>query len=226
MSDEESQRQVERTLTEVTREQDEPVVPDPHPDRTQEFRTPGFSRMRLTWAGDDGAVMAGVVELIDRMLEEEFPVAFETMHEIFSVVREQDADPTTGEALTDDRGLPVWKRNASGTYVENWGLLSSRAREDALHKITAYLFEWEEKQANYWGEAMFAKAQWEERFSAMYLSTPGNRPTIEASTAHGRAGSMEERYFAIFKTLLSRRVDSLVRSMERICQRLKDTTIR
>jgi hypothetical protein len=35
--------------------------------------------------------------------------------------------------------------------------------------------------------------------------------------------SMEDRYFAIFQSVLSRRAEALVRSMTRIEQRLKDT---
>jgi len=218
--------QVDRVLVEQRREDDNPAVSDPHPDRTREFRTPGFSRMRLDWAGDDGAVIANVVEVIDQILLEQFPVAFEVRHEIFSVVREPEVDTDTGEVREDNLGFPIWRRNPSGTYVENWSLLTDRLREDSLHKITLYLVEWEDRQADFWGEAMFAKSAWEERFATLYLATPGVRPTVDACTAHGRAHSMEERYFAIYKSLLSRKVDALVRSMERLCQRLKDTTIR
>jgi hypothetical protein len=220
------ERQVARATAEEIAAQDETMEVDTHPDRTREFRTPGFSRMRLNWSGDDGAVINGVVETVDRQLMKMFPVAYEVRLELFDVVREAVVDLTTGEVALDHLKLPVWKTTSSGTYVEDWGRLTDRLRENSLHKITVYLVEWEEIQANLWGEAMFAKAAWEERFAAGFLKAPGAKPTVDASTNYGRAASMEERYFAIYRTLLSRRADALVRSMERLGQRLKDTTIR
>jgi hypothetical protein len=220
------ERQVARRVAEQIKTQDEQMEVDPHPDRTREFRTPGFARMRLNWSGDDGAVIQGVIDTVDRILMEKFPVAYEVMYEIFNVVREAEIDPATGRPRKDHLGLVVWKQNSSGTYVEDWGKLTDRLRENSLHKITLYLIEWEEHKENLWGEAMFAKAAWEERFAGGFLNAPGTKPTVDAATSYGRAASMEERYFAIFKTLVSRRADALTRSMERLGQRLKDTTIR
>jgi hypothetical protein len=225
MNTDAEERQVARKVAEEIATQDETMEVDPHPDRTREFRTPGFARMRLNWSGEDGAVIAGVIETVDMILMERFPVAYEVMYEIFNVVREPEVDGT-GQPMMDHLQLPIWRKNASGTYVEDWGRLTDRLRENSLHKITLYLIEWEEHKENLWGEAMFAKAAWEERFAGGFLSAPGTKPTVDAATNYGRAASMEERYFAIFKTLVSRRADALTRSMERLGQRLKDTTIR
>lgn len=71
---------------------------------------------------------------------------------------------------------------------------------------------------------MFSKAQWEERFALAFNdTTAGGRKTDEAMTQKARAGSRDERYFAIFESLYSRKADALVRSLERLGQRLKDS---
>ena len=72
-----------------------------------------------------------------------------------------------------------------------------------------------------WGEAMFAKAMWEETFSIGYSASVSG--TIDDRTAAGRIGAAEERYFAIFMTLYSRKAEAITRSMALLGQRLKDT---
>jgi hypothetical protein len=83
------------------------------------------------------------------------------------------------------------------------------------------MFGWEQRAADAWGEAMFAKAQWEERFAIDY-DAPFTG-TIEDRTAKGNIGAREERYFAIFLSLYSRKADAVVRSLALLGQRLKDS---
>jgi hypothetical protein len=159
------EKQLDRVMREAQGDMDDLTEVDPHPDRTRELRTPGFSRMRLEWSGPDAQVLTTVM-----------------------------------------------------------GALTDRRREHFLHQISAHLFEWEQASQDLWGEAMFAKAAWEERFAWGYTTSEGK--TIDDRTQRARQASQEERYFAIYRTLLSRKADALVRSMQLINQRLKDTTLR
>lgn len=194
------------------------------PDRTRESRTPNFARMRLEWSGRDGAMMASVHETVQRILFERFTMAYELMHQLFSVIREPVINEVTGEVETDQHGWPVWRRTSVGGYMEDWSRLTDTERENLLYKITAYMFEWEQSAADLWGESMFAKAAWEERFASGFLNSQGK--TVDDRNQSGRLSSQEERYFALFQSLLSRKAEALVRSMLHLSQRLKDTTLR
>jgi hypothetical protein len=46
---------------------------------------------------------------------------------------------------------------------------------------------------------------------------------VEDRTQNGHLGAREERYLAIFLAARSRKAEALVKSMDRIGQRLKDT---
>ena len=101
-------------------------------------------------------------------------------------------------------------------------MLGIKQREDFLFRITTKMFEWKQTQADLWGEAMFAKAMWEERFSDGFVNAVGSRPTVDDKTNQARAHATDERYYAIFRATVSRRADALVDSMGLISQRLKD----
>lgn len=186
------------------------------------FRNPGFSRMRMDWRSEDGVLMRSALRTVDDRIVELFADAFSLMHEIFEIVRTPETNED-GEALVDRHGFPQWKRTPAGGWEEDWTRLSPRQREQFLFQITTRLFDWDMRAADVWGEAMFARGQWEERFAIEY-----DRPksgTIEDRTAVGRIGSAEERYFALFVSLFSRKADAITRNMSLLGQRLKDVLI-
>lgn len=191
------------------------------PDRTRETRTPAFSRMRLEWGTRDAQMMTSIDRTIQRLLFDHFPMAYELMHRLFDVIREPMMDER-GEVALDEYGWTVWKTTSTGAYVEDWSRLTYAVREQLLYQITAYMFEWEQQAAKLWGDSMFAKAQWEERFAGGFTASSGK--TVDDRTQSGRLASQEERYFAIFQAVLSRRAEALVRSMQLLNQRIKDTT--
>lgn len=193
------------------------------PDRTRESRTPNFARMRLEWGTRDGAMMSSVHGMVQQILFEKFPMAYELMHRLFDIVREPEM-LEGGEIRLDEFGWTMWKRTSTGAYIEDWSLLTDIEREQLLYKITAYMFEWEQAAADLWGESMFAKAAWEERFADGFVNSGGK--TVDDRSQSGRLHSQEERYFSLFQALLSRKADALVRSMVLLNQRLKDTTLR
>lgn len=215
--------QTEAALADVVADLDTPAEVDLHEDRTRELRTPGFSRMRTDWLGQDAVTVAQVTGIVDNRILANFSDAYAVMHELYEVVREPYVDEQTGEIVKDAHGFTIWKRNASGAFIEDYSRLTHKVRENLLFQITTRIFEWEQKAADAWGEAMFAKAQFEERFALTFQQAPGARPTVDDRTQHARASAREERYFAIFQSLYSRKAEAIVRSMTLLSQRLKDT---
>lgn len=213
-------------VKEVSEEADKPTTVELPDERERKFKTPGFSRMRTDWHGDDATMMSSIRLVVDQQIARNFQDAYALMHEIYDLVRTAEVDPETGEERVDPYGWPIWRRTPSGSFEEDWSRLTHKERERFLYQITTRLFAWEQAAADAWGESMFAKALWEDQFSIGYESPPAtkSKDTIEGRTARGRLESREERYFAIFKAYYSRRADAIVRTMTLLGQRLKDTT--
>lgn len=185
------------------------------------FSSTGLSRMKLEWGGEDAqSIIRAQAAVNDRMMSS-FRDAYQLMHDIFVLVREPEVDPSTGEVLVDSHGWPKWKRTISGGWEEDWSRLTRKQKENFLFQITTRLFAWEMSAAESWGEAMFAKAQWEERFAVSYDAPVTG--TISDRTARGRMGASDDRVFAIFLTLYSKKAEAVVRTMTLLAQRLKDT---
>lgn len=201
----------------------EPASVELPEERARKFRSPGLARMRTDWKGDDGIMMARVHTVVEKRIAEHFMDAFSILFEFYEIVREPMTE--NGEPMFDHLGFPMWRKGPSGMYVEDWDRLNGKQRERFLFQITTRVFEWSQRAASAWGEAMFAKAIWEEAFSSGYESLPGSKPTIDDRTARAKLDSAEDRYFALFLSYYSRKADSLVKNMELLAQRLKDVHV-
>lgn len=217
-------QQMERALAEVTADLDTTAEVDLHEDRERNLRTPGFSRMRTEWSGPDAQTVAFVTGTVNNRIMQNFSSAYAIMNELFEIVREPQYDEM-GTILKDIYGFTIWQQNGSGAYIEDYSRLSHIDRENLLFQITTNVFAWEQAAANAWGEAMFAKAQFEERFATVFSTAPGTRPTEADRTQYARSEAREERYFAIFQSLYSRRADAVVRTMVLLGQRLRDRLV-
>lgn len=184
------------------------------------FRTLGLSRMKVAWQGEDALTVAQVHKAVDERVQANFADAYSIMHDLYLRVRTPEVD-ANGEVVLDADGFPVWRRTPSGGFEEDWSVLGRREREDFLFSITTRLFAWERAAADAWGEAMLAKVAWEERFSTGYQAPV--QGTIDDRIAYGRKEAAEDRYFAVFLTLYSRRADAVVRVLGLLGQRIKDT---
>lgn len=211
--------QVERAVKGEREKFDDVTALETDPERTLEHRTPGFRRIRTKWSGEDGQIVRHVLQLVESELVRDFADAYQLMNRLLEIVREPEH--VNGEIKTDLHGFTIWKRDEFGDFVEDWTKLGIKQRELFLFQLTTRLVAWEQQAADSWGEAMLSKATWEERFAKCFDDPPG-RLTVEDRTQKGRLGSMDERYFAITRSLYSRKAEALVRSMERLCQRLKD----
>lgn len=215
----------EKTADEVAKEEseelDEPINPELPEEREKQFRTPGFARMRVDWRSDDWLIIERAKTAVDGRIIDNFRDAYQIMYEVYDLVRTPQVDPETGEILTDEFGFTLWQQTPSGSYEEDWSNLTHKQKENFLFAITTRLFEWEQRAADAWGEAMFAKAIWEERF-AIDFDAPMHG-TVDDRKAKGNLGARDEKYFAIFLTLYSRKADAIVKSLDRLGQRIKDS---
>lgn len=216
----ERDKQIKRVLTEAG-QRDEPVEVEIHEDRTRENRTPGFTRMVTDWNGQDRTVVQTLTTIIDREIRKDFGDAFEVRNEIHLVARTPILDED-GVVMQNEFGDPLWERTQSGNFVEDWSGFGIKMREDFIFTIYGRMFDWEQRAQDGWGEAMFAKAQWEESFSVGF-DMPEGRLTVDDRTHKGRLYARQERYMAIMKALYSRKADAIVRTMGLLGQRLKDT---
>ena len=218
------QTQAEEITKEISDEFDaDMAIEGPEDSPRDLFRTPGFHRMRLDWRGEDQRILHDVRSRVEDRLVATFRDAYEIMNHLYEVVRTPAQLDDRGEPVRDHFGFIVWKKLPNGDFEEDWSRLNRKEREDFLFRITTRLFDWEQRQVDAWGEAMFARAQWEERFAIDYNAP--TRGTIEDRTSKARTGAAEERYFAIYVTLFSRKAEALVRSMNTTALRLKDTLV-
>jgi hypothetical protein len=214
------QDQLNRIFAEADREPggpgEDPLAPDIPPDRTRQFTHVNFTRMRTQWKKEEQVKLAEIARLADVALAKVFADAWWLLERIYRVAREPLADGD-GVIMKDTAGHIKWKRNELGYLIEDWSKLGHREADDFLHELAIHLAEWEQQAAQMWGSAMFAKGIWEEKFAWGYTTydAPGRR-TIDDRTQYGHIVSIEERYFAIFQSMLSRRADALIRSLTRI----------
>lgn len=217
-------RQAHKAVEEAAKDADETLVAEVDPERTKETKTPGFSRMRVDWNPHDVPVLASLRTIADGIIIKQFADAYEIMESVYDLAREAEVDEETGEIKVDRFGYKVWKRKPTGAYYEDFTKLTEAEIIDLLFRISTRLFDWKQRAAELWGDAMFAKAQWEEAMALGFDEPKGNL-TVDARTQKGRLYSREERYFAIFQSLVSRRADAVVDSMEllnlRLSQRIR-----
>jgi len=195
-----------------------PAEPDIPPDRTRQFTLVNFSRMRSEGPAQDLIKVQEMGRIADGVLARAFSDAWWLLERLYRVVREPSVG-IGGVKLTDIHGHTRWQRNELGYIIEHWDRLGDAERDDFLHELVIHLVEWRQQAAVMWGSAMFAKGIWEEKFAWGYTTLDaegGRKLTIDDRTQHGHLVSIEERYFSIFQSMLSRRADALIRSLERI----------
>ena len=207
----------EKSADELTTPPEEKVL---DVEREEWFRAPGFQRMKTAWEGEDKRQMDRVQNVIDTTVLEIFADAYAVMSDLYDLVREPMV-AEGGEIQTDPHGFTMWARNPlTGSYVEDWSMLTTRQREDFLFRITTSLFDWEQRSADLWTKAMFSKGMFVERFSIQYDAPIAG--TIDDRNAKGNVEAAEERYFALMNSAVSRKADALVRTMTNLQLRLKD----
>jgi hypothetical protein len=207
-----------------------PAEPTTPTERMKRFAHAGLSRMRTEWPGADRDALIVLKAEADRLIREEFRGFFSIIDRFHRCVRTPQADGETGEVKAYDDGTPMWEMDEWGDPAEDWGSLDDRTRDGILHSLAIRLAEWEMHAADDWAEAMYAKVVWEEKFANGFVAMPGHqvsgKPTIEDRTYFGNRYSIDERYFAVFRSVVSRKADAIVKSATRLYYLLEKTTVR
>lgn len=202
-----------------------PLTPSVLGDRARTFKHTGLSRMRTSWGPDESIVMDEIRTQARNVIRYEFRAAFGLMEEIYRLVRTPLVDKSTGEVMTSLDGSWRWEANEHGNPVEHWERLGDTERDNLLHTIATHLYDLELKAVDMWGESMFAKGRWEEVFAHAFIG-PQGRLTVDDRTQRGQDASMEARYLAIFKAVVSKQADAVIRSLTRIQGVLEKTARR
>ena len=188
-----------------------------------EARAPAFMRMRFNWRdANEMRVIRNAHSAIEQRMVREFLDAYRILDEIQATVRIPVM--INGEEAFDEHGNAVWQVTPGGRVIEDYTRLTRKQMESFIGQITTRLFAWEQTAERMWMDALMAKAQFEERYAISYNEHAGtaSRTTVDDRKAAASSGAAEERYHAIYLTSLSRRGQALVRSMERLGQRMKD----
>lgn len=232
----ESDKHIQKALDEsdvpADAPKEEPLAPDIPADRTRQFTHTNFSRMRTTWRDSEQPAMAVVQAEAERIIRGEFRMVQAVLGRIRKTVRIPLADGKTGEIFLDADGGPRWELDEYDLPAEDWSRLTGNEElvKDLLWTVTTWLYEWEQQSTKLWAEAMYAKVNWEQAFAKGFLSPPGEqitgKPTIDDRTQAGHRYSADDRYFAVFRSALSRRADAAVRSMTRLQWLLEKTVDR
>lgn len=214
----EDERRAERCLSDVKEEQDRPGV-ETEFERQKEFGDGLFSRMRTEWRGEDRKAIDLVRHKAQTEIYKEFRDVYGIIIDIYMTVRIPKVTPD-GEPVFDEFGVePEWERDGFGKIIEDWNKLGFKDRERHILEISTVMLDVEQRAANMWGLSQIAKAQWEDDFVTGFLDSRG---TNDVRTNTGKRQAREARYFAIYQSWVSRKADALTRSLERLCQRLKD----
>lgn len=202
---------------------DQPVDPAVLPEEREEwFQSPGFRRMKTEWTGDDKAQLDRVQGAIERRVFDTFTDAYVVISDLYDVIRDQEVNTETGEIKVDQFGFPIWKKSpVTGAYVEDWTRLTYVQRDNFLMRITTALFDWEQRSADLWTEAMFSKAMFTEHHAIEFDKPMAG--TIDDRNAVATVKSADDRYFALMLTAVSRKAEALVRTMTNLQLRLRDT---
>jgi hypothetical protein len=184
--------------------------------------TRAFRRMRTDWNSADLAIIRSVKDTVDRQIFDAFSDAYMIEFKIFDTVRRKKISTSTGEILMAEDGLPEYQRGADGGYIEDWSNISSAVREQLLYEISTRMFNWKLRAADAWGEALFAKAVWEEAFATGFDTNPDTKATVDARNARAQRVAADYRFLAVFKSTYSKKADAIISSMELLAQRLKD----
>lgn len=186
-------------------------------EHNRRFRSPGFRRMRTDWNSEEAAILLQARDIAEKRITTEFTDAYKILNHIYDIVRSPVL--IDGQIQRSPNGEIKYQRDAYGEYLEDWEKLTHREKDNLIYQITTRLFAWEQKAVNIWQESMLAQVRWEEHYSISY-DAPSNR-TMGEREAIGRKEAIDDRYWAVIVTTYSRRADALVRSMERLAQRLE-----
>lgn len=188
--------------------------------------TRAFRRMRTDWNAPDRAFLDQIHAMVDSQILDDFGQAYRIQFDIYNIVCDPVVDPKTGEVQHDEFGLPIWQTTPDGKRIEHWERISRADADKIQYAIITKMFDWKQKQADLWGDALFAKARWEEAYATAFdTAKVAGKDTDAVRNAIANRTAADHRYFAVFRSMYSKKADAVVYSIELLSQRLKDLTL-
>jgi hypothetical protein len=185
--------------------------------------TRGFQRMKMDLQGSERDVLNSMMINMEKLIREEFAEEFAIMNDLHWIVRDQVV--VDDEPQYDDWGFPVYERNPDGSYVEDWGRLTQKQTKHFIFRIINSTFAGEQKSADAWGRALLAKTRYEEAFSVQFDNHPDNKATVESRKAHAESRAIDYKYYAVLQTWYSRKAEGIIKRLDALHQRLKDSLV-
>jgi len=190
-------------------------------ERERKFQRGAVGRPRMEWLPEQQLYIQEIHRVVDHRLLNTFGDVYRVLNELYHVIR--DPVMVDGKVLRDERGLVQYRTDSSGLPIEDWGRLGTKERERFLYLITTRLVFWEQKIAETWLESMYGKVEYEQTYARGFRDLdPKMKDTEGIRAAAGKLAAREDQYLAVIQTYYSKKAEALVRSMERLSQRLKD----
>lgn len=186
--------------------------------------TRGFQRMKMDLQGSERDVLASMMINMEKLIHEEFAEEYAIMNDIHWEVR----TPTNGiddNIAYDLWGFPEYEKNPDGSYVEDWGRLTQKQIKHFIFRIINCTFTGEQKSANAWGKALLAKTRYEEAFSVAFDAHPDKKATVDARDAHAESSAIDYKYYAVLQTWYSRKAEGIIKRMDALQLRMKDSLL-
>jgi hypothetical protein len=187
--------------------------------RAQE-RAAAFEKITFTWKAEDQAVLARVRAAAEQKFAEVFSDAVAIIDDFYGSLRVPEVNRQTGMVLRDEKGRPVWQRNAVGKYVENWDQLTGQDIEKTLMDLQRLKMEIAPEVNWLLNEALYAKHiaddSRDEAWAKVLQGTQGDRQ------AKANRVSRPDRYHAFFRYILWSQGNVFLNEINAFCARLKD----
>lgn len=186
--------------------------------------TRGFQRMRMDLQGTEKDVLNSMMANMEKLIHEEFAEEFAIMNDIHWEVR----TPVNGiddNMAYDQWGFPIYEKNPDGSYVEDWGRLTQKQIKHFIFRIINCTFSGEQKSADAWGRALLAKTRYEEVFALSFDSHPNAKATNEVRENHAESKAIDYKYYAVLQTWYSRKAEGIIKRMDALHQRMKDSLV-
>lgn len=186
--------------------------------------TRGFQRMKLDLQGSEKDVLNSMMVQMEKLIREEFAEEFAIMNDLHWEVREPVVDEN-GEVQYDQWGYPEYQKAPDGSYIEDWGRLTQKQIKHFIFRIINSTFAGEQKSANAWGRALLAKTRYEEAFAVAFDTHPDKKATVDARDAHAESNAIDYKYYAVLQTWYSRKAEGIIKRMDALHQRMKDSLV-
>jgi hypothetical protein len=211
----------EESAADERAEVDKQLSPELPEERERKFQRGLSGRPKMEWAPEQQLNIKAIHDTVDLRLLNTFGDVYRVLNELYEVIR--DPVMANGQPLRDAQGRVQYRTDGSGLPIEDWGRLTMKERERFLYLITTRLVFWEQKAAETWLESMYGKVEFEQAYATGFRDLdPAMKDTEGTRAASGKIAARDDQYLAVIMTYYSKKAEALVRSMERLSQRLKD----